>query len=292
MSRPADAGEKSQKQYAKTHPDILDKLFGLKHAPGELTHLINQENDMTAMTRFLSGVCVGVVGLVLIGSAVTGARADALAGLPEMTASGGQILTLTYNGITYTPSDLQLGTTTRWWIDGGGTEILWNPSDPSTDPSQTTPPVAGTSNPKVGDIGAHADNFILNVGTSTDISSTDGINFQQTVFPFLSSAFFIFERGGNDAGNIQAILSDGSLGGPVAFATAANGGPYANTGVSVNGQNAFGLVFTTDVPVQGIRINSSGFDALSIATPVPEPSTIALVGLGGLALWFAGRKRN
>ncbi len=247
---------------------------------------------MTAMTRFVSGVFAGALGLVLIGSAATGARADSLAGLPGLTASGGVISTLTYDGTTYVPEDLQLGTTTRWWIDGGGTEILWDPANSATDPSQTTPPVAGTSTPKVTDIGAHADNFILNVGTGNDLSSTDGINFQQTVFPLLTDTFFVFERGGNDAGNIQAILGDGTLGGPVAFAKVTDGGVYANTGVAVNGQNAFGLVFTTDVPVQGIRINSSGFDALTIAAIVPEPSTIALIGMGGLALWFAGRKRN
>jgi len=67
-------------------------------------------------------------------------------------------------------------------------------------------------------------------------------------------------------GSWQAILEDGSLGAEVAFDKASNGGPYANTGVSVNGQSAHGVVFTTNVPVMGVRITASGHDTLSIST--------------------------
>jgi hypothetical protein len=150
--------------------------------------------------------------------------------------------------------------------------------------------VAGTSNPKANDIGAHADNFILGT-TGADISSLDGINYQETIFPVLANTFVIFERGGNDAGSMQGILDDSSLRAAVIFATTANGGPYANTGVNVAGQNAFGVVFTTDVPVRGVRITASGHDTLIIAA-VPEPSTLALAALGGLALLCAVRRRK
>jgi hypothetical protein len=100
---------------------------------------------------------------------------------------------------------------------------------------------------------------------NTPLSSIDGINYQETVFAAPTKTIFVFERGGNDTGTFQAILSDGSLGPAVAFVTAAKGGPFADTKVNVGGQNAFGTVFTTDVPVKGVRITASGFDALSIS---------------------------
>ena len=63
------------------------------------------------------------------------------------------------------------------------------------------------------DIGANADNFILGAsGVEGGMSSIDGIDFQETVFPALADMFFVFERGGNDAGTMQAILADGTLG--------------------------------------------------------------------------------
>ena len=68
---------------------------------------------------------------------------------------------------------------------------------------------------------------------------------------------------------------------------------YENTGVNVGGQNAWGVVFTTDAPVAGVRIAASGHDTLSISTPIPEPSTLvlALCGLLGL-LGYVGRRRD
>ena len=75
----------------------------------------------------------------------------------------------------------------------------------------------------------------------------------------------MFERGGNDVGTFQAILADGSLGDAIAFDKPTNGGPYANTGVANGNQNAFGVVFETNVPVMGVRITASGHDTLSIS---------------------------
>ena len=95
----------------------------------------------------------------------------------------------------------------------------------------------------------------------------------------LVDTIFVFERGGNDNGTVQAILADDSLG--MALTLTKNGDPYANTGVNVGGQNAFGYVLTTDVPVKGLRITASGHDALSISA-IPEPATICLLSVGGL----------
>jgi len=185
--------------------------------------------------------------------------ADTLSGLADVTVVDGAIISFRYAGIEYVVADevLSLGTTTRWYIDSG-VETLWAEGDPTPDAT-----VSGTSTVKAGDVGSNADNFMFAVpGDADNISSIDGIDFQETVFPFLTKTFFHFERGGNDSGTWQAILADGSLGVPVAFSGAT---AYADTGVSVNGQNAFGVVFTTDVPVIGVRITASGHDTLSIS---------------------------
>jgi len=212
---------------------------------------------------------VGLFFLTLVVMAVP-AVADTLTGLPDVTVVSGAIVSLRHDGAEYvvTNGDLILGTTTRWYIVGG-VETLWVDGDPA--PAVTVP---GSSDPKVGDIGAKADNFLFTLNGATDISSIDGINFQQTIFPSPTDTFFVFERGGNDTGTYQAIYTDGSLGAAVPFVTASAGGPYANTGVGVNGQNAFGVVFKTDVPVQGVRITAPGHDTLSISAKNPAVTII------------------
>ncbi len=120
--------------------------------------------------------------------------------------------------------------------------------------------------PKPEDPASEGDNFFFRRNGANDMSSLDAIDFQETIFPSLTNTIFVFERGGNDTGTFQAILADGSLGTPVAF-VAAN--VYKDTGVDVAGQHAFGVVFTTDVRVKGVRITAPGHDALTVcAVPV------------------------
>ena len=212
-------------------------------------------------------LCLILFALVVMAAPV---GADTLSGLADVTVVDGAIVSFRYEGTEYVVDDgvLELGTTTRWYVPASGVETLWEDGTPA--PEAT---VSGTSTVKSGDIGPNADNFMFAIaGDPENISSIDGIDFQETVFPFLTNTFFHFERGGNDTGTWQGILADGSLGAPVAFSGAAD---YADTGISVNGQNAFGVVFTTDVPVKGVRITASGHDTLSISalTYIPAIAT-------------------
>jgi hypothetical protein len=192
-------------------------------------------------------------------------EADTLSGLADVTAVDGVVVSIRHEGTEYVVADgdLMLGTTTRWYVLEG-VETLWAEGDPTA--PQT---VSGSSNPKDGDVGSKADNFNFTLDGSTNISSIDGIDFQETIFPSLTDTIIVFERNGNDVGTFQAIYADGSLGEPVAFVKASDGGPYADTGIDVNGQNAYGVVFKTSVPVQGVRITASGHDTLSISAPAP-----------------------
>jgi hypothetical protein len=213
--------------------------------------------------------CAFLILIVTAGVCVS-ARADKLTGLSDVTVVNGEIISLRYGGTDYVVADglLVLGTTTRWYV-AGGVETLWPEGDPVP---AATPTVTGTSDPKVGDVGSKADNFLFTLNGSTNISSIDGIDFQQTIFPVLTKTIFHFERGGNDTGTWQAILPDGSLAAPVQFSGVAD---YADTGVDVNGQHAFGVVFTTDVPAKGVRITASGHDTLSISAlgVIPDIAT-------------------
>jgi hypothetical protein len=204
---------------------------------------------------------------VLLCSAAWG---DTLDGLPDVTVVNDAIVSFRYAGTEYVVADgdLMLGTTTRWYIPAGGVATLWPEGDPA--PAAT---VSGTSDPKDGDVGSKADNFLFRVGSSNDICSIDGIDFMETVFPIMSDTFFVFERNGNDNGTVQAIRADGSLGPELTLT--ANGAPYASTGVNVGGQTAYGFVLRTDAPAKGLRITASGFDALSISIPAGADPTQA-----------------
>jgi len=209
-----------------------------------------------------------LVVLFVVGVVSTSAHADKLSGLSDVTVVDGEIISFRHEGTEYVVADgdVELGTTTRWYVVGG-VETLWPEGDPVPPEAPTVP--NPSSNAKIGDVGSNADNFFFSIpGDAENISSIDGINFQQTVFPFLTNTIFVFERNGNDNGTVQAIHADGSLGQTL---TLTNGGhPYASTGVDVNGQTAYGYVLITDVLVQGMRVTAEGHDTLSIsAVPVP-----------------------
>ena len=219
--------------------------------------------------KSLKMICCALF-LTLLAPCVSG---DTLVGLSTVTVEDDAIVSLQYDGTDYVVADGNLiqGTTTRWYIPADTeTPTLWEEGDPA--PEAT---VGNTSGPKAGDVGANADNFQFRVEGSTNISSIDGIDYQETIFAKPRNMFFLFERGGNDAGTWQAIRMNGTLGPEVAFDKSSNGGPYSDTGVNVGGQNAYGVVFMTDEFVQGVRITASGHDTLSLSAPAPKTINVA-----------------
>jgi hypothetical protein len=215
------------------------------------------------------------------------ASADSVTGFNDVAIDNSDpnnvfLSSLTWGGTTYAGGSLVFGSTSRWYIPDTGIETLWVEGD---DAQAGMPTVSGTSSPKPGDVGSHADNLLWRApndtgGSTPDISSIDGIEFQETIFSTLVDTIFVFERGGNDSGTIQPILADDSLG--TQLSITGGGDPYLLIG-NYSGQNDHGYVLETDVPVKGIRITASGHDSLTIAT-IPEPTTLPLLGLAGLFL--------
>jgi hypothetical protein len=235
------------------------------------------------------------LAIALLSMSLCGAvQADSFDGLSDVTVVDDAIVSFRYAGTEYVidNGDVVTGTTTRWYVIDN-IEYHWPDGDPVP---AGCPTVSGTSTPKTGDIGAKADNFLFRLDGSNNISSIDGIDFQETVFPFLTDTFFLFERGGNDTGTWQAIYANDTLGEAISFSAAS---VYADTGVNVGGQNAFGVVFKTDVPVKGVRITASGHDTLSISTPAggdtrrahepqPEDGAKGVLVAGATLSWKTG----
>jgi len=194
------------------------------------------------------------------------ALGDAITGHGTITATGdaGTITAITYNATVYTVASGSLVT--------GSSMAYDNPATP--DPNPTYPP-------------GGADNF--GIGGAGDCGSLDNADYLLTTFDADYSVFFIYENGGNQPGSVSGITS----GGTQRTAQAFDNDTFTDTGYDsgVGGQNVKGLVFTTDVPVRKVRIDSSGFDAYLVTALVPEPMSMAFLAAGGLAVLVRRRRR-
>jgi len=121
---------------------------------------------------------ISIVLLLIALPATTYAQVDTLSGLVDVTVVDGAIESVRDGETEYVVADgdLILGTTTRWYVEGG-VETLWAEGDPA--PVAT---VSETSTVKDGDVGSKADNFNFTLDGGTNISSIDGIDFQETIF--------------------------------------------------------------------------------------------------------------
>jgi hypothetical protein len=152
----------------------------------------------------------------------------------------------------------------------------------------------------------NADNFNITSFASRfdphDVVFFGGVPFRDTNGTAFD--FVIFENGGNDAGTLQAIFLDDSIGQPVSFGnTAAYWGDTGFTS-NVGNQPIKGMTFAltdlldaagTPLPasstIKGIRISSAGLDPSTIAAVVvPEPTALILLGSGCLGLALAARR--
>ena len=98
---------------------------------------------------------ISIVSLLIAFPVATHAQVDTLSGLADATVVDGAIVSVRDGETEYViaDGDLILGTTTRWYVEGG-VETLWAEGDPA--PAET---VSGTSTVKGGDVGSRADNF-------------------------------------------------------------------------------------------------------------------------------------
>lgn len=108
--------------------------------------------------------------------------------------------------------------------------------------------------------------------------------------------FFIFEVGMNDDFTAQAILANGQLGQAVSVArtlwgdTGLRAISWVNGGQPIGGVafaitdllDAEGLQLTNKSAIRGIQINSGTLDPALLGAVVPEPATLAILGLGAV----------
>jgi hypothetical protein len=126
------------------------------------------------------------------------------------------------------------------------------------------------------------------------------------LFPKATTTIFLLEKNGNDSGTFQGVDASGNnVGAALTFSgspgNGVNGNGWISTGFMANYagvtnpgpgggvQLAYGTVLTSDTPIFGIRLSSTGIDPVSIIAAVPEPTTGALLGLGFVMLLL--RKR-
>jgi len=212
--------------------------------------------------------------------------ADTIAPLPvaDIGSDPSGLLSVKYNGTTYTTAQLGVGTTTRYYAvsDGlvppgdSGVRAVWvegtaTPLDIYQIPNSSTP--------KSNDYASRADNFAWagNGSNASDMSTMDALPYMETMFANPATVIFYFERGtGYDLGNVYGITG-GVLGAPIALTAAA----WTPTAIAYSGGSVKAYSLTFDLPVNGVRFAVPGGDALTVCT-IPEPATLSILAIGGL----------
>jgi len=200
---------------------------------------------------------LGVLSTAFINTAFADLTLAPLSGW-DITGNYGNVLSL--NGIP--TSGMIVGTT--FFTDNGTNHPGFSPTEPAS----------------------NADDFSL-----ATTASADQMDYVTTRFLRDVTRIFILEKNGNDSGLVQGLDINGD---PIGNSFAFTGGAayWANTGFMSHQvppgagtpQLAYGAIITSDVPIYGIRFAAPGIDPVSIMAVIPEPGTVALLGLGGLIL--------
>jgi len=149
----------------------------------------------------------------------------------------------------------------------------------------------------------YADDFNLNTVASRDASGiwqVTKIGGLDTYSDVNGEApdFFLFEAGMNDAVAVRAIFADGTLGRAVEIPESTWGYTGLDKqGIMNGGQPIGGIAFAitdlldadgeplaADAVIKGLQFDSEDLDPVhfSAAMMIPEPATLAILGLGGL----------
>jgi len=124
--------------------------------------------------------------------------------------------------------------------------------------------------------------FGFSAGQSCGPNGTTGVFYPGSVVPSAVSCSLIGKTGGTTGVGTGTLVPEGTPGDGTGFV----GASYDKT-ISTGGELFLGF----NDQVGGFSDNSGSFSVTLNVLPVPEPSIMAFVGLGGLAFWARRRTR-